>query len=146
MDSAFQGNDVAQASPTAERGFPKDLWTIGEMSRHFDVSLRTLRFYEDRGLITPLRHGANRFYDSHCRQQLERILGAKKLGFTLSRIQMLLETGGAGGIAEALSPNEILARIDALERRKADIDQAISDLRAAHARYAPAAQPLARAG
>lgn len=126
--------------------FAKDYWTIGEMSRHFDVSLRTLRFYEDRRLIAPLRHGATRFYGAECRQQLERILRAKKLGFTLTRIHKMLQSGGDHGVAETLAPGEIVAQISVLERQKADLDQAITDLRAAHARFAAGTPSLARAG
>lgn len=116
------------------------------MARHYEVSLRTLRFYEDRGLISPLRHGATRFYGSECRQKLDRILRAKKLGFTLTRIHKLLQNGGETGVAETLAPGEIVAQISALERQKADLDQAIVDLRAAHARYAGDLQQMARAG
>lgn len=127
--------------------FSQDYWTIGEMSRRYDVSLRTLRFYEDRGLISPLRHGSTRFYDERCRQRLERVLKAKKLGFTLSRIYRLFQKNGAADldIAETLPPAEIAAQITALEKQKADLDKAIGHLRAVHERNA-VAQSLARAG
>ncbi len=71
--------DVADTAPIAETDrFSKEYWTIGQMAGHFDVSLRTLRFYEDRGLISPLRHGATRFYGAECRRTLDRVLRAKK--------------------------------------------------------------------
>lgn len=131
---------------SADGGFPKDYWTIGEVSRRYDVTLRTLRFYEDRGLIAPLRHGATRFYDERSRQRLERIIKVKKLGFTLSRIYRMLQTDDELEIADTLAPAEIAAQIVVLERQKADLDKAIMDLRAAHARFAGGAQPLARTG
>jgi DNA-binding transcriptional MerR regulator len=131
--------------PDGER-FSRDYWTISEMARQHGVSLRTLRFYEDRGLIAPLRHGATRFYGPECRQKLERILRAKKLGFTLSRIQTMLQRGGEASVAETLAPGEIVAQISALERQKADLDQAIMDLRAAHARFTGEGPAMARAG
>lgn len=140
-------NVMTDARQNSDGGrYSKDYWTIGEMSRHYEVSLRTLRFYEDRGLIAPLRHGATRFYGLECRQKLDRVLRAKKLGFTLTRIQKMLQTGGDLGVAETLAPGEIVAQISLLERQKADLDQAIMDLRAAHARFAGESQPLARAG
>ena len=64
------------------------------MSRHFGVSLRTLRFYEDRGLITPRRKGAARFYRPSDKVRMETILKGKKLGFTLTEMAELV--GGRG--------------------------------------------------
>ncbi len=132
-------------SPETDR-FSKEYWTIGQMAGHFDVSLRTLRFYEDRGLISPLRHGATRFYGTECRRTLDRVLRAKKLGFTLTRIQRLLLNNAEAGIAESLAPGEIVAQLSVLERQKANLDQAIMDLRAAHASVGGEDQLMARAG
>jgi hypothetical protein len=64
--------------------------TISQMSRHFGVSLRTLRFYEDRGLITPRRKGAARFYRPSDKVRMETILKGKKLGFTLAEMAELV--------------------------------------------------------
>ena len=58
--------------------------SISQMSRVFGVSLRTLRFYEDRGLIRPRREGNARYYRSTDRIRMEMILEGKKLGFTLT--------------------------------------------------------------
>ena len=106
------------------------------MARHFDVSLRTLRFYEDRGLLHPLRHGSVRFYDSRSRRRLQTILNAKKLGFTLSRIAALVENEADAelGIASVLAPDELEAQIATLVRQRADLDTAIVELRTAHDR------------
>jgi DNA-binding transcriptional MerR regulator len=68
--------------------------TISQMSRVFGVSLRTLRFYEDRGLIKPRREGSARYYRAADRVRMEMILKGKKLGFTLTEIQDLI--GGKG--------------------------------------------------
>ena len=68
--------------------------TISQMSRVFGVSLRTLRFYEDRGLIKPRREGNARYYRASDRIRMEMILKGKKLGFTLTEIQDLI--GGKG--------------------------------------------------
>ena len=64
------------------------------MSRVYGVSLRTLRFYEDRGLIKPRREGNARYYRGADRVRMEMILKGKKLGFTLTEIQDLI--GGKG--------------------------------------------------
>ena len=69
--------------------------TISQMSRLFSVSLRTLRFYEDRGLIQPRRECNTRFYRAADRVQMEMILKGKKLGFTLTEIFALIRGKGA---------------------------------------------------
>ena len=148
MDYANDSKAAGAAVPVAaeDGAFPENYWTIGEMARRYDVSLRTLRFYEDRGLIAPLRHGTTRFYDERCRGRLERIISAKKLVFTLSRIYKMVQAGGDIEIADTLAPGEIAAQINVLERQKADLDRAILDLRAAHSRAVPDLPALSRAG
>ena len=76
-----------EAHPESETG-PE--FTISQMSRLCGVSLRTLRFYEDRGLIRPRREGNARFYRAADRVRMEMILRGKKLGFTLTEINDLI--------------------------------------------------------
>ena len=88
--------------------------TISQMSRLFGVSLRTLRFYEDRGLIKPRREGNARFYRGADRVRMEMILKGKKLGFTLTEIQDLI--GGKGAtetpdLEDQLNPQQIVTQI-----------------------------------
>ncbi|HEY8579482.1 MAG TPA: MerR family transcriptional regulator [Beijerinckiaceae bacterium] len=117
------------------------------MARRYDLSLRALRFYEDRGLIKPLRHGTTRLYDADCRARLEKVLKAKRLGFTLGRIYDLLKKADAAEELErALDPSEVESQIAALEKQKVDLDQAIASLRAVHLRLCGAPEPLAMAG
>jgi DNA-binding transcriptional MerR regulator len=73
--------------------------TISQMSRLYSVSLRTLRFYEDRGLIRPRREGNARYYRGADRVRMEMILRGKKLGFTLTEINDLI-----GGKAQTRRP------------------------------------------
>jgi DNA-binding transcriptional MerR regulator len=87
--AALIGEDGRTASETAQSEI-----TISQMSRVFGVSLRTLRFYEDRGLIKPRREGNARYYRGADRVRMEMILKGKKLGFTLTEIQDLI--GGKG--------------------------------------------------
>jgi hypothetical protein len=67
--------------------------TIGQMAQLFAVSLRTLRFYEQLGIITPRREGHARFYRAADRTRMEMILRAKTLGFTLKEINNLIGGG-----------------------------------------------------
>ena len=141
-------NGMIATAGLLSSGTPGDHWTIGDMARHYDVSLRTLRFYEDRGLIKPMRHGTTRLYDGECRVRLEKILNAKRLGFTLGRIYDLLKRDGAreGGFERTLQPAEVAAQIEALERQKRELDQAIASLRAVHGALAAQTAPYAMAG
>ncbi len=116
--------------------------TISQMSRLYSVSLRTLRFYEDRGLIKPRREGNARFYRGADRVRLEMILRGKKLGFTLTEIMDLI--GGKGAketpdLEEQLQPQQIINQIGHLERQRSEIDDAIERLRATHHRLSKTA-------
>jgi len=69
----------------------KEIYRIGDLAREFDVSLRTLRFYEDRGLISPQRSGSTRLYSNEDRKRLKIIILAKNVGFSLIEIEALLK-------------------------------------------------------
>lgn len=69
----------------------KEIYRIGDLAREFDVSLRTLRFYEDRGLISPQRSGSTRLYSNEDRKRLKIIILAKNVGFSLVDIEELLK-------------------------------------------------------
>jgi DNA-binding transcriptional MerR regulator len=107
--------------------------TIGEMAREFNVSLRTLRFYEDRGLLHPLRNGVTRLYSSKDRLHLQLILRGRHLGFTLSEIGTLLSDQDPSGedARLKLAPDQIRAQIRHLERQRETLDAAIAELRLA---------------
>jgi DNA-binding transcriptional MerR regulator len=111
--------------------------TISQMSRLYGVSLRTLRFYEDRGLIKPRREGNARYYRGADRVRLDMILKGKKLGFTLSEIHDLIGGDGANetpDLEEQLQPQQIVNQIGHLERQRQEIESAIERLRATHDR------------
>jgi len=113
--------------------------TIGEVAREFGVTLRTLRFYEDRCLIRPRRLGNARYYGGQDRVRLQMILKGKQLGFTLSEIGELIGAQDAAGLSdleERLRPSQIVDQLDHLERQRRDIDDAISRLKATRERQA----------
>ena len=111
--------------------------TIGEMATEFRVSLRTLRFYEDRKLLRPRREGNTRLYSSIDRLRMQMILKGKQLGFTLTEIQDLIGSQDSTEDFEGkLKPQQIVSQIDHLERQRAEIDGAIARLRATHERLA----------
>jgi DNA-binding transcriptional MerR regulator len=113
--------------------------TISQMSRVFGVSLRTLRFYEDRGLIKPRREGNARYYRATDRIRMEMILKGKKLGFTLTEIQDLIGGKGAAemtDLEDQLNPQQVVTQISHLERQRNEIEGAIERLRATQSRLA----------
>ncbi len=136
---------VSEYTPPQD-GKRGDEATIGEVAREFAVSLRTLRFYEDRGLLQPRRHGASRFYAAADRKRLRIILKGKQLGFTLTEIRALLaaDRDGEADIEERLNAQQIADQIGNLERQRNEIEMAIACLRAAQQRR-NANQPFATA-
>ncbi len=121
--------------------------TIGEMATEFNVSLRTLRFYEDRKLLRPRREGNARLYSGADRLRMQMILKGKQLGFTLTEIHELIGSyESSDDFEDKLKPQQIVTQIDHLERQRAEIEIAIARLRATHERLAGAfavKEPLA---
>ena len=68
-----------------------DSFSITELAREFDVTTRTIRFYEDQGLIAPQRVGQTRIYGQRDRVRLRLIMRGKRLGFALKEIRDLLD-------------------------------------------------------
>jgi DNA-binding transcriptional MerR regulator len=117
---------------------------IGEMARLHAVSLRTLRFYEDRGLLAPRREGTARYYSASDRLRLQMILKGKHLGFTLVEIGDLIgarASSGGSNFEEKLQPQQIVSQIDHLERQRAEIEDALGRLRETYQRLERAAAP-----
>lgn len=107
-------------------------YTIGDLAREFGVTLRTLRFYEDRGLLSPKREGAARIYDARDRSRLSVILKGKQLGFTLTEIREMLaeERGEAPASDLKLSLAQVEDQIAHLQNQKQEIEQALAELTA----------------
>lgn len=109
-----------------------ELMTIRQMCDAFDVTPRTLRFYEARELIFPERRGQHRLYDRRDRARLTLILRGKRFGFSLEEIRQLLELYEPGGtnrtqIAATIEVGR--QRLADMERQYAELDEAIAELR-----------------
>ena len=118
------------------------LYTIGDLAREFGVTLRTLRFYEDRSLLSPRRDGTARIYDPRDRERLSVILKGKQLGFTLTEIRAMVaedRSGGGLGMNLKLSLDQIEDQIQHLEQQKKEIEAALAELQARRAGLAAAA-------
>ena len=128
--SSFEAERIADrhAASTTDVQF----FTIGDLAREFDVTLRALRFYEDKGLLSPRREGLTRLYSAAERACLAIILKGKKLGFTLAEIKAMvaLREGTAmpaGGLA--LTREKCAEQLALLEQQKTEIEEAIGELR-----------------
>lgn len=120
--SADDGTRDMSASPDAE-------WsTIGDIARDFDVTLRTLRFYEARGLLTPRREGMNRYYSQQDRARLSLILKGKKLGFTLTEIRAMVAQNHESKAGLKLTLPQIDEQLKLLRGQMAECEAAIEEL------------------
>ncbi len=111
----------------------EDLMTIRQMCDAFEVTPRTLRFYEARELIFPHRRGQHRLYDRRDRARLTLILRGKRFGFSLEQIRQLLELyepGGTNRTQVAATIEVGRARLADMERQHAELGEAIAELRA----------------
>ncbi|MCZ7683702.1 MAG: MerR family transcriptional regulator [Sandaracinaceae bacterium] len=107
---------------------------MGDLSREFGITLRTLRFYEDKGLISPRRQGQARFYSRRDRARLKLILLGKRVGFSLAgdrRDARPLRSEGRPGDAARVALTKFDEQIAFLEAQRAEIDRALGDLRRA---------------
>ena len=106
-------------------------FTIGDLAKEFDVSLRTLRFYEDKDLIHPRRDGVTRIYSRRDRARLKLVIMGKHVGFSLKEIKEMLDLydlkdGQSTQLKVSLKRfNEQMAL---LEKQKQDVEQAIGEL------------------
>ena len=107
--------------------------TIGEVAQEYGLTLRTLRFYEAKRLITPYRHGNTRLYRSSDRKRLSLVLAGRRLGFTLAEIKHLLSRQHDGGLH--LTREQCMKQIKLLEQQKRSIEMAITELRQIHTSF-----------
>ncbi len=115
------------------QGTESQKYTISELAAEFGVTARTLRFYEDKGLLQPMRSGQTRVYSAADRARLRLILRGKRVGFTLEEIRemMDLETLESGGtIHLSISLQRFRDRIKDLKQQRSDIKLSIAELEA----------------
>lgn len=110
-----------------------DLLTIRQMCEQFDVTPRTLRFYESQELLAPVRRGTARFFTYRDRARLKLVLRGKRFGFSLEDIRQLLEMYDRDpGQQEAqLARTYVMAqgRLAQMQRQRAELDDAIAELK-----------------
>ncbi len=112
----------------------QDFYSITELTREFGVSTRTIRFYEDEGLIKPLRRGRTRLFRPADRILLKQILRGKRLGFSIAEIREIIEiyktpSGEEGQIKRMIEG--IKSKREELEQKRQDIDETMREMDAA---------------
>ena len=109
-----------------------DTWTITELAQEFDVTTRTIRFYEDKGLIAPERSKQRRIYHPRDRVRLQLVMRGKRLGFSLDEIQEMIDLYDADPTESAQLKMFIVKlreRRKLLQCQRNDINTVISEIR-----------------
>lgn len=107
------------------------VFNIGDLCKEFHVSARTLRFYEEKGLLSPRRDGQDRLYSRRDRVRLQYVLMGKCVGFSLDEIREMLDFHDVGerqGANLRAALGKFQERIGRLERQKGEIDRALAEL------------------
>ncbi len=110
-----------------------ELFGITELCREFGITLRALRFYEDKDLLAPRRINGARVYTRRDRARLALILRAKAIGLPLSEIKRYLDLYGDQGEGRTQQLSYVIERTDTeiaeLEKKRARIDETLAELR-----------------
>lgn len=107
-------------------------FSIRQLTKEMGVTSRTLRHYEDEGLLSPERRGQARIYSQRDRARLMLILRGRRVGFTLAEIREILDLYDAdesGTTQLQHSKKKFVERLNALERQRVDIDESIAELK-----------------
>jgi DNA-binding transcriptional MerR regulator len=126
MSDLVAGFDAEAASRPGQAEF-----TIRDLTREFGVTSRTLRFYEEKGLIEPKRSGQDRLYSRRDRARLKYVLMGKSVGFSLEEIRSMLDLYdlGDGQVTQLKVAQERFdEQIGRLKRQRADIERALAEL------------------
>ncbi len=99
-------------------------WTISELAREFDVTPRTIRFYEDQGIVSPAREGRNRIFGPRDRTRLKLALRGKRLGLQLSEILTLIDMYDGPGDTEV----QLRQYLAVLAQHRATLEQQRRDI------------------
>ncbi len=100
-------------------------YSISELAKEFDITTRSIRFYEDQGLLTPLRQGQTRIYSKRDRVRLKLILRGKRLGFSLSETGQLFELYDA----DKSSVTQLTIMLKLIEQKKTELHQQMDDIK-----------------
>lgn len=101
-------------------------YSIGDLAKEFDITTRSIRFYEDQGLMTPTRKGQTRIYNQRDRVRLKLILRGKRLGFSLAETGRLFDLYDA----DKSSASQLETIMNLISQKKSDLKQQLEDISA----------------
>jgi len=110
---------------TSSKKITKKTYGISELSKEFDITTRTIRFYEQQGLISPTRNGQTRIYSEKDRVRLMLTLRGKRLGFSLAETKELFDLYDTTLEGDEKQLNLILG---ILSEKRAELDQQLQDI------------------
>ena len=129
--SSMATRQVLADHASDDRG--SELFGVTELCKSFGVTPRTLRFYEDKGLLSPRRINGTRVYSRRDRARLALILRAKAIGSSLAEIKQYLDMYGQAGEGREQQLRYVLQRTDKviaeLEQKRAHIESSLAELR-----------------
>jgi len=104
----------------------QDTYSIGDIAKEFDITTRSIRFYEDQGLVTPTRKGQTRIYNQRDRVRIKLILRGKRLGFSLAETGRLFDLYDA----DRSSASQLETIMKLISQKKNDLNQQLEDINA----------------
>lgn len=108
-----------------------EMWRIGDLAKEFNLTLRTLRFYEDKGLLAPARKGTTRLYSRQDRARLKLIVTGRKIGFSVREIKQMIDLydpQGSNIRQLKVAFQKATKQMDRLLNQREAIDEAITEL------------------
>jgi len=109
----------------------REFYTITELTREFGISTRTIRFYEDEGLVQPVRRGRTRLFKPADRHLIKQIIRGRRLGFSIAEIrqiiQMYKEPPGEVGQLQ-LMIDRIKDKREQLRQKRRDLEETLAEL------------------
>jgi len=102
-------------------------YTISELAKEFGITTRSIRYYEDFGLLSPARKGSTRIYSKRDRTRLRLTLRGKRLGLSLADIKQILDMYDG---TPSTNVKQILATLDVIEKKRDELEQQFQDIAA----------------
>lgn len=126
-----QAGGAVPVNDDAVSDMQEEYTRIGEMAKTYSVTLRTLRFYEDKGLLNPKRDGSTRLYTRRDKARLKLILLGRKVGFSLRDVKQIMDLydpNGANTKQLRLTIDKSEKQLARLQKQRAALDEAITEL------------------